>query len=245
MSNTIPATSSLKPTPNNLTEVRFGPTSFDFTSDTPTGGTIIGQLEYDQNIFVPFSARVVLKNALGTSSAATVTINSGTSGQNLFPAITLPTTPIFTGGTSASPQSGRLSQVAALNTAGYNGYVIGGVPVGTNGSNGAASIQSINVVVAKAVPALATTYRARANNIATLTVSSVPTWLIPGVTLNVLLVDGASTTSGYNGTVTVLSTTSTTFTYYTPVSSTEATTADTAGRVGALTGDIIVSGLLF
>ena len=92
-----------------------------------------------------------------------------------------------------------------------------------------------------AIPSLATTNRATANNISTLTVASVPAWLVAGAKVKVLSVGNAA----YNGLVTVLSTTSTTFSYYNASLTTEASTADTAGRIGALYGDVIVTGYLF
>jgi hypothetical protein len=228
--------STIKPTPNNLTEVRFGPSEIDFTI---AGATVIGQLEYDENIFVPISARVVIKESYGTNGPqAVVSIDNGTVTKNLFPALTLPANPIAT-----SPNTGsNLSQVPFLNTTSYNGYVLGGLPVGTNGSNGAASIQNVTArVTTAAIPGLNTTNRAKASNIATLTVSAVPAWLVPGITIRVQSVGG----TGYNGLVTVLTKTSTTFTYYIANSDTETTATDTAGRVGGLIGDVIVTGLLF
>jgi hypothetical protein len=220
-----------QPTPNNLTEVRFGPVGVDFTV---AGTTVIGQLEYDENIFVPTFATVVYKNALGTNGTqAVVAIDDGTTGENIATA-TLPATPVQT------TVAGNLSQT--IFTPATNGYVLGALPVGTNGSNGAASTQTVRVnVTTAAVPALATTNRATANNISTLTVSSVPAWLVAGAKVKVLSVGNAA----YNGLVTVLSTTSTTFSYYNPSLVTEASTADTAGRIGAIYGDVYVTGLLF
>lgn len=220
-----------QPTPNNLTEVRFGPVSVDFTV---AGTTVIGQLEYDENIFVPTFSTVVYKNALGTNGTqAVVAIDDGTTGENIATA-TLPATPVQT------TASGNLSQT--IFTPATNGYVLGGIPAGTNGSNGAASSQTVRVnVTTAAVPSLATTNRVTANNISTLTVSSVPTWLVAGAKVKVLTVGNAT----YNGFVTVLSTTSTTFSYYNPSLTTEASTADTAGRIGAIYGDVYVTGLLF
>jgi hypothetical protein len=220
-----------QPTPNNLTQVRFGPVSVDFTV---AGTTVIGQLEYDENIFVPTFSTVVYQNALGTNGTqAVVAIDDGTTGENIATA-TLPATPVQT------TASGNLSQT--IFTPATNGYVLGRIPVGTNGSNGAASTQTVRVnVTTAAVPSLATTNRATANNISTLTVASVPAWLVPGTKLKVLTVGNAA----YNGLVTVLSTTSTTFSYYNPSLTTEASTADTAGHIGAIYGHVYVTGLLF
>jgi hypothetical protein len=120
--------------------------------------------------------------------------------------------------------------------------VLGQVPVSTTiPSNGAAATQSVRVnVTTAAIPALATTNRATANNISTLTVASVPAWITAGATVVVQSVGNAA----YNGTVTVISATATTFSYYNPSLVTEASTADTAGRIGAITGDVYVVGLL-
>jgi len=218
------------PVPNNLTQVRFGPVPVDFTV---AGATTIGQLEYDENVFIPTSSFVVYKNALGTNgTAAVVAIDDGTTGENIATA-TLPLTPVQT------TAAGNLSQTIFTPTT--NGYVLGGIPVGTNGSNGAASTQALRVnVTTAAVPALATTNRATTNNISTLTVSSVPSWLVAGAKVKVLSVGNAA----YNGLVTVLSTTATTFSYANPSLTTEASTADTAGRIGAIYGDVYVVGLL-
>jgi len=219
------------PVPNNLTQVRFGPVSVDFTK---AGATVIGQLEYDQNVFIPTFATIVYTNAAGTNgTAAVVALNNGTTGHNIATA-TLPATPVV-----AIDGTGSLSQTILAPAT--NGYVLGQVPVGTNGTNGAASVQSLTLNVATAaVPALATTNRATANNISTLTVSSVPAWITAGAVVDILTVGNAA----YNGTVTVLSATATTFSYYNPSLTTEASTADTAGRIGTLTGDVYVVGLL-
>jgi len=224
-----------QPTPNNLTIVRFGPTPIDFTV---AGTHTIGQLEYDENIFVPTSATVVLQNAFGTNGTqAVVAIDNATTSENLFAPLTLPATPVATSPNATS----NISQVPFANAT--NGYVLGSRPVSTAlNSNGAAATQNVRVnVTTAAIPALATTNRVTANNISTLTVSSVPAWLVPGVMLKVLTVGNAA----YNGLVQVIATTSTTFSYYNPSLTTEASTADTAGRIGALYGDVIVTGYLF
>ena len=164
------------PVPNNLTQVRFGPVAVDFTV---AGTTTIGQLEYDENVFIPTFATIVYKNALGTNgTAATVVLDNGTNGENIATA-TLPTTPVQT------TASGNISQtILAPST---NGYVLGAIPVGTNGSNGAAATQSLRLnVTASAVPQLATTNRSTTNNISTLTVASVPAWLVAGAKVKVL-----------------------------------------------------------
>ena len=229
-----------KPTPNNLTIVRYGPLSVDFT----VAGTYdLGNLNYDENVFVPTNAFIVYKNALGTNgTAAVVAIDNGTTSEPLFTTLTLPATPV-----STSPNStNNLSQSAFVIPT--NGYVLGQDPVANpnpavgSGGGGAASTEYVRVnVTTAAIPQLASTNRVTANNISTITVSSVPSWLVAGVQVKVLTIGNAA----YNGLVTVLSTTSTTFSYYNPSLTTEASTADTAGRIGAITGDVYVTGYLF
>jgi len=221
------------PTPNNLTVVRFGPLSVNFTK---TGTYTLGQLELDSETFIPTQSFVVYTNAGGTNgTTAQVDIDNGTTNKRLFATATLPAIPVV-----AIDGAGSLSQT--VFTPETNGYVLGQVPVSTaQPSNGAAAIQSVRVNVTRAaVPALATTNRVTANNISTLTVAAIPSWLTPGSVVDVLTVGNAA----YNGTVTVISTTGTTFSYYNPSLTTEASTADTAGRVGAITGDVYVVGLL-
>ena len=229
-----------KPTPNNLTIVRYGPLSVDFT----VAGTYdLGNLNYDENVFVPTNAFIVYKNALGTNgTAAVVAIDNGTTSEPLFTTLTLPATPISTSPNSTS----NLSQSAFVIPT--NGYVLGQDPVANpnpavgSGGGGSASTEYVRVnVTTAAIPQLASTNRVTANNISTITVSSVPSWLVAGVQVKVLTIGNAA----YNGLVTVLSTTSTTFSYYNPSLTTEASTADTAGRIGAITGDVYVTGYLF
>ena len=229
-----------KPTPNNLTLVKYGPLSVDFT----VAGTYdLGNLNYDESVFVPTNAFIVYKNALGTNgTAAVVAIDNGTTSEPLFTTLTLPATPVSTSPNSTS----NLSQSAFVIPT--NGYVLGQDPVANpnpavgSGGGGAASTEYVRVnVTTAAIPQLASTNRVTANNISTITVSSVPSWLVAGVKVNVLTIGNAA----YNGLVTVLSTTSTTFSYYNPSLTTEASTADSAGRIGALTGDVYVAGYLF
>ena len=229
-----------KPTPNNLTIVRYGPLSVDFTI---AGTYDLGNLNYDENVFVPTNAFIVYKNALGTNgTAAVVAIDNGTTSEPLFTTLTLPAIPVSTSPNSIS----NLSQSAFVIPT--NGYVLGQDPVANpnpavgSGGGGAASTEYVRVnVTTAAIPQLASTNRVTANNISTITVSSVPTWLVAGVQVKVLTIGNAA----YNGLVTVLSTTSTTFSYYNPSLTTEASTADTAGRIGAITGDVYVTGYLF
>jgi len=230
-----------KPTPNNLTLVRFGPLSVDFTK---TGTYTLGAINYDENTFIPTSSFIVYTNALGTNGTqAVVAIDNGTTGENIATG-TLIAVPVSTSPNAA----GNLSQQALTSQAASgNGYVLGNIPVANpnpasgSAAGGAASTQSVRVnVTTAAIPQLASTNRVTANNISTITVSSVPSWLVAGVQVNVLSIGNAA----YNGLVTVLSKTSTTFSYYNPSLTTEASTADTAGRIGAITGDVYVVGFL-
>ena len=230
-----------KPTPNNLTLVRFGPLSVDFTK---TGTYTLGAINYDENTFIPTSSFIVYTNALGTNGTpAVVAIDNGTTGENIATG-TLIAVPV-----STSPNAtGNLSQQAlTAQAASGNGYVLGNIPVANpnpasgSAAGGAASAQSVRVnVTTAAIPALQSSNRVTANNISTITVSSVPSWLVAGVQVNVLGI----TTAAYNGLVTVLSKTSTTFSYYNPSLTTEASTPDTAGRIGSITGDVYVVGFL-
>ena len=231
-----------KPTPNNLTFVRFGPLSVDFTK---TGTYDLGNINYDENTFIPTHSFIVYTNALGTNGTqAIVAIDNGTTGENIATG-TLIATPVST---SLYNQSGNLTQqVLTASAASGNGYVLGNIPVANPnpavGANpgGAAATQNIRVnVTTAAIPALTSTNRVTANNISTITVASVPTWLVAGVQVKVLNILNAA----YNGLVTVLSTTSTTFSYYNPSLTTDASTPDSAGRIGAITGDVYVVGLL-
>jgi len=58
--------SAPKPTPNNLTLVKYGPLNVDFSV---TGTYDLGNINYDENVFVPTNAFIVLTNALGGLSA--------------------------------------------------------------------------------------------------------------------------------------------------------------------------------
>ena len=169
-------------------------------------------------------------------------IDNGTTSEPLFTTLTLPATPVATSPNSTS----NLSQSGFVIPT--NGYVLGQDPVANpnpavgSGGGGAASTEYVRVnVTTAAIPQLASTNRVTANNISTITVSSVPSWLVAGVQVKVQSIGNAA----YNGLVTVLSTTSTTFSYYNPSLTTEASTADTAGRIGAITGDVYVTGYLF
>jgi hypothetical protein len=202
---------------------------------TKAGATVIGQLEYDQNVFVPTNAFIVYTNAAGTNATqAVVALNNGTAGQNIATA-TLPATPVV-----AINGTGSLSQT--ILSPATNGYVLGQVPVSTTQpSNGAAAVQNLTLNVATpAVPQLQSQSRSTANNISTITVSSVPSWITAGAVIKVQSLGVAA----YNGTVTVLSKTATTFSYYNPSLTTESIQNDTAGRIGALTGDVYVVGFL-
>ena len=229
--------SGTNPTPNNLTQVLFGPLTVNFTVATTY---TLGQLEYDENLFIPTNAFIAYNNVAGTNSTqAVVAIDNGTTGENIATA-TLPATPIV-----AVDGSGNRSQTILTMT--NPGYILGRSPVAnpnplpTAAPSGAASVQSLRVnVTTAAIPSLATTNRSTTNNISTLTVASVPSWLTAGTMVDILTVGNV----GYNGSVSIISVTSTTISYYNPSVATEASTADTAGRIGALQGNVYVAGFL-
>jgi len=231
-----------KPTPNNLTLVKFGPLSVDFTV---TGTYTLGQLEYDEQKFIPTSSFIVYRNVVGNatttfSTAAVVAIDNQTTGENIATA-TLPVAPVLTSPNTA----GNLSQT--ILTPATNGYVLGQPPVanpnpaiGASGG-GAASTQSLRVnVTTAAVSALSSVSRSTTNNISTVVVSAVPASIVAGARVKLNSFGNAA----YNGVVTVISTTSTSFSFYNPTLTTEASTNDTAGKIGSLYGDVYVLGLL-
>jgi hypothetical protein len=223
-----------QPVPNNLTQVRFGPYAVDFTV---AGATVIGQLEYDENVFIPSSSFVVYENALGTNATqAVVAIDNGTTGENIATA-TLPATPVAVNGGTGT---GNLSQT--IFTPSAEGYVLGQVPVSTAiPSNGAASVQSLRVnVTTAAVPSLASVSRSTTANISTIVVSATPAWLVPNTYVKVL----TSGNVNYDGLWQVISVTANSFSFYNPLVTTEASTADTAATIGALYGNVYVVGLL-
>ena len=267
-----------KPTPNNLTIVRFGPQSVDFTK---TGTYILGDLQFDQNVFVPTNAFIVYSNVIGPASGSTqfstgavVTINDSISGQNIVASTTLPVTGVpltspantvvASGGTTLG---GNLSQTiltligaTSSTTGAAPGYIFGGLPladqvpygstpisptgsfpVASANAGGAASVQTLNFnVTTAAVPSVTVSSSTTTNNITTLTLSALPASFVAGAVVNVLGVG-----AGYNGSVTILSTTASpnTITYYNP--SIASGTTSSGGTVGALTGDVYVAGFLF
>jgi hypothetical protein len=261
-----------KPTPNNLTIVRFGPQNVDFTK---TGTYILGDLPYDNNVFVPTNAFIVYSNVVGPASGSTqfstgasVNINDSISNQNIVAATTLPvtgipvTSPANTAVTSGGTTlGGNLSQtILTLIGASSPGYIFGGLPladqlpyganpisptgsfpVASANAGGAASVQTLNFnVTTAAVPSVTVSSSTTSNNITTLTLSALPASFVPGAVVNVLGVG-----AGYNGTVTILSTTASpnTITYYNP--SIPSGTTGAGGTVGALSGNVYVTGYLF
>ena len=146
-----------QPTPNNLTIVRFGPLAVDFTT---TGSYTLGQLEYDENVFVPTNAFIVYSNVVGPASGtqfstgASVNITDSISGQNIVAATTLPATGIpltspantavTSGGTTLGGNASQtiLSLVGATSstTGAAPGYILGGLPLADQLPYGASPI---------------------------------------------------------------------------------------------------------
>jgi len=226
------------PTPNNLTLVRFGPLSIDFT-DVAQNYTL-GQLDYDEQTFIPTAAFVEFTNNIGAfTTAAAVTIDNGTDNENIVASTNLVAT-VLTPNNSTANLSNQILSIASP------AYVLGQVPASTAiPSNGAAATQSLRVkVTTSAVPTLTSQSRYTANNISTINVSSLPASYTVGSTVRVK----SATTAGYNGVVTIISTTSTSFSYYNPSITTDGTAGspvtDTSAKIGACTGSVYVVGLL-
>jgi hypothetical protein len=261
------------PTPNNLNLVRFGPIAVDFTK---AGNTTIGDLVYDENIFIPAIASVALTNAAGTfGTQAVVNVNVINSNTNAtigtIGSVTLPATPqivlnfstyTFPNGNGFStqypisintgspvfglPPVGNLNPSWGTGAIGFN-TTTGAFPVANASAGGASSFQILNLNVGTAaVPSLASSSRYTVANISTINLATtIPSWLVAGVTLNVLLSGNAA----YNGTVQVLSTSGNSFSYYNPSVATEGSATspvtDTTARIGTLVGNVYVTGYLF
>ena len=246
MPNTLPANNSLKPVPNNLTVVRFGPYEIDFTqpfvgATTETDFTI-GQLEYDEQVFIPTSAFVEYTNVIGAlTTTAQIIIDNGTNGENIVATATLDGATVLTPNNSTANLSQQPLTIASPS------YVLGGLPVATTDGTGAASTQSLRVRLTRlAVPTLASISYYTVNNISTINVSSVPASYTPGSVIRIK----SSTTTAYNGvfTITAINTPANTISFYNPNVTTEGTsgspTADTTGKIGACTGNVYVVGIL-
>lgn len=244
MPNTLPANNSLKPVPNNLTLVRFGPYEIDFTqpfvgSTTETDFTI-GQLEYDEQVFIPTSAFVEYTNVIGAlTTTAQIYIDTGINSENIVALTTLDGATITTPNNSTANLSQQPLTIASPS------YVLGGLPVATTADTGAASTQSLRVRLTRlAIPTLTSISHYTANNISTINVTSVPASYTPGSVIRIK----SSTTTTYNGVFTITATTGTTISFYNPNVTTEGTsgspTADSTGKIGACTGNVYVVGIL-
>jgi len=247
MPNTLPANNSLKPVPNNLTLVRFGPYEIDFTqpfvgSTTETDFTI-GQLEYDEQVFIPTHAFVEYTNVIGAlTTTAQIYIDTGINSENIVALTTLDGATITTPNNSTANLSQQPLTIASPS------YVLGGLPVATIADTGAASTQSLRVRLTRlAVPTLASISYYTVNNISTINVSSVPASYTPGSKIRVKL---ASANTAYNGvfTITAINTSTNTISFYNPAIANSASsgspTTDGAARIGACTGNVYVVGIL-
>jgi len=237
MPNTLPPSNSIKPVPNNLTVVRFGPYEIDFT--LPAANYIIGQLEYDEQVFIPTSAFIEYTNVIGTfATAAVAIIDNGFDSENITASTTLAATVLTPNNSTANLSAQTLALASPY-------YVTGGLPVATTDGTGAASTQSLRVkVTTSAIPTLTSISHYTANNISTINVTSVPASYTPGSVIRIK----SSTTTTYNGVFTITATTGTTISFYNPNVTTEGTsgspTADSTGKIGACTGSVYVVGIL-
>lgn len=237
MPNTVPPSNSIKPVPNNLTLVRFGPYEIDFT--LPAASYTIGQLEYDEQVFIPTASFIEYTNVIGTfATAAIAIVDNGTDSENITASTTLAAT-ILTPNNSTANLSNQVLSLASPY------YVLGGLPVATTADTGAASTQSLRVkVTTSAVPTLTSISHYTANNISTINVTSVAASYTAGSKIRVK----SAGTAAYNGVFTITSTTSTSLSFYNPNVTTEGTsgspTSDATGKIGACTGNVYVVGFL-
>jgi hypothetical protein len=237
MANTLPPPNGIKPVPNNLTLVRFGPLEIDFTA--PVANYTLGQLEYDEQTFIPTAAFVEYTNVIGAiTTAAAITIDNGTDSENIVASTNLVAT-VLTPNNSTANLSNQILSIASPS------YVLGGLPVANGVDTGAASTQQLRVkVTTTAVPTLTSVSHYTANNISTINVSSVPASYTPGSTIRVK----SATTTTYNGVFQITAVTGTSISFYNPNVTTEGTsgspTADTTAKIGACTGNVYVVGLL-
>lgn len=188
--------------------VRFGPVPVNFITDTDV---IVGVPAFDTTQLIAQDIVVQALSVLGTLSVAPIAIvDDGTTGENVSSSTT------FT-----SIATGKYTRPAIP----ANAYVVQGDP----------DTDYFRLHITTNASGQATTFRARADGVATLTTAATH-GLSVGDAINVLTVGG----TGYNGRVVVLSVpTSTTFTYASPGDD-ESSTADTAGRVGACDAQVFI-----
>ncbi len=181
----------------------------ELTVDLMTAGDEVIFTNPDAGARLRFvSATVDNISVLGTlATAPAVIIDNGTDGENITASKTL--------------TSGATDQSFALAAA-TQPYVVTG---------------DATIRLKKSVLGIgqATTFRARTDNVATLTTAAVHGFNIGDVVV-VKTVGG----TGYNGVVTVTAVPTTTTFSYANVGADEASAADTAGRVGAYTATILV-----
>lgn len=199
-----------KPRPNEEWDARYGPTTVDLGV---LGRTAIGYANNDNDTVEVESITVLARNINGTPSVVGIaTVDSGTNSETIGSSTTF---------TSLTEGHGTKMVIPA------NFYVI---------PNGDAATKYIAFNVTTAAVGQTTTFRARLNDVATVTTTAAH-GLTAGDVTKVASLGG----TGFNGKVTVISTpTTTTFTYYSEGADVTST-ADTAGRVGIYEVDVLVN----
>lgn len=190
--------------------VRFGPIPVDFITDTDV---VLGVPAFATTQLIGMEAVVQATNVLGTLSVVPIAIiDNGTTGQN-----------VKTSTTFTSIATGTFTKFTTL----VNAKVVQGDP--------SVPAAFFRLHITTHASGQATTFRARAAGVATLTTAATH-GLVAGDQINVLTVGG----TGYNGRVTVQSApTTTTITYLSPGAD-ESSAADTTGRVGACDGQVFI-----
>lgn len=201
----MPPSSTLKPVLSGPALVYYGPIP---VSVATTGSTTVGLLPDGANRLIVLDARLVVQGLNGNlGTAPVVVLETRTNGQVVGSSLTL----------TAAAADRQFPFVIPSN-----GYTL------TNSET-----QSLTVRTTTANGGVATTFRARTDNIATLTTATHN--LSPGDTVTIVGVGG----TGYNqeNAVVISVPSSTTFTYYSEGAD-EASTADTGGAVTGL-GDLL------
>lgn len=202
---------STKGVPNEQAYVRFGPQPVDFIADSDV---VIGVANNDTDHVIALEALVLFTNVAGVISVAPIaTIDNATTGE------TIATSTTFTSGATDK----------------FTTMVI---PANAYQVTGDADTNYFRLHITTKAVGQATTFRARSNNVATLTLDA-PHGIVAGTEVTVSGVTGAA----YNGRVTVISApTTTTISYYSEGDD-ESSTADTGGLVGAFDAQVIVNAL--
>lgn len=189
---------------NNTGIVRYGPINIDLLDSTQANSPI-GTFQNDQLFVHVIDAVVVGVNVKGTLSVTPIVIlNNGTTGQNISSSTTL-------------------TSIAAKT------YTKLAIPANAVVCGGDAATDFINLYASTLGVGQATTYRARANNEATITTAATHGFAV-GDVIDVLDCTDATFNAKQVSVVSVPTTT--TFTYLN-AGANVGSTADTAGRVGA------------